>query len=262
MIILSSPGSVAFTVGSFSIYYYGICVAFAALTGFLVSYYVIKNFYKELHSDILFDVVTVALLSGIIFARAYYCALNFNYYANHLIEIFNIRQGGLAIQGGILGGFIFTALYCKLNKYPVLKLADICSYGLIVGQIIGRWGNFFNSEAYGLPSKHFIAVFIPENLRVTGYEFYKYFHPTFLYESLLNVLVLLILFFVVRKSAKNIDGLVFAYYLFLYSLVRYFVEALRIDCIVNVGALHAPQITSLLTIFLATLFIFYKRYKA
>ncbi|MBR2526461.1 prolipoprotein diacylglyceryl transferase [bacterium] len=261
MIILSSPGAVAFNIGAFPVYYYGICIAIAALIGFWVSYGVIKNYYKDLRSDILFDVVTVAILSGIIFARLYYCALNFDYYQNHFFEIFNIRQGGLAIQGGIFGGFIVTSLYCYFKKYPILKLADICSYGLITAQAIGRWGNFFNSEAYGFPSKHFIAVFIPENLRISGYEFYKYFHPTFLYESLLNILVLLILFFVVRKAVKNIDGLVFAYYLFLYSLVRFFVEALRIDCIVNVGALHAPQLVSLVTIFFAILFISYKRIK-
>lgn len=259
MIILSSPGAVAFTIGNFPVYYYGICVAVASVVGFFLSYQIIKSYYKYLNADILFDVATVIIISGILFARLYYCVLNFDYYSNHLSEVFYIRQGGLAIQGGIFGGFLTTALYCKMNKYPILKLADIIAYGLIVAQSIGRWGNFFNSEAYGLPSKHFIAVFIPEELRVRGYEFYKYFHPTFLYESVLNILVFLILFFVIRKTKGNKDGLVFAYYLFLYSIVRFFVEALRLDSIVNVGVLHAAQIVCLISIFISLSFIIYKK---
>ena len=260
MFVISSPGSVAFTVSSFPVYYYGICIALGALVGFYVSYYVIKKDYKELQSDILFDVASVAIFSGILFARLYYCLLNAEYYSNHFIEIFNIRQGGLAIQGGIIGGFIVTSLYCKFKKYPVLKLADITSYGLIIAQVIGRWGNFFNSEAYGLPSKHFICVFIPEQFRIQGYQFYKYFHPTFLYESVLNFLVFLILFFIIRKLKNRMDGIVFAYYLFLYSIVRFFVEALRLDSIVNVGALHAPQIMSIFIMILSASFIFYKNF--
>lgn len=261
MIILSSPGEIAFKIGSFQIYNYGICVALAALIGFCVSYFVIKHDYKDIEPDILFDVAAVGIMSGIICARIYYCILNFGYYSLHLNEIFNLRQGGMAVQGGILGGFILTSLYCYFKKYSILKLADIISYGLIMAQAVGRWGNFFNSEAYGLPAKHFIAVFIPENLRVGGYEFYKYFHPTFLYESILNLLVFLILFFIIRHMKTKFDGFVFALYLILYSLVRFFVEGLRLDSIVNVGALHIPQIMSLIIIGGALIFIVYKLIK-
>jgi len=259
MFIISSPGAVAFSIGYFKIYYYGFCVALAALVGFCVSYFIIKKDYNDIQSDILFDVASIAILSGIICARVYYCILNFEYYSAHLVEILNIRQGGLAIQGGIIGGFVFTAWYSYLKKYPILKLADVISYGLIIAQVIGRWGNFFNSEAYGLPAKHLIGVFIPENLRIRGYEFYNYFHPTFLYESILNLFVFLILFFIVRKLKGNRDGLIFAYYIFLYSIVRFFIEGLRLDNIVNVGALHAPQFVALIMMFCSAVFIFYKR---
>ena len=197
-------------------------------------------------------------MSGIICARLYYCLLNFEYYSHHFLEVINIRQGGLAIHGGLFGGFIITSIYCKLKNFPILKLADIFAFGILIAQIIGRWGNFFNSEAYGLPAKHGIAVLIPESNRIAGYEFYKYFHATFLYESILNLFVFLILYFIIRKIKRNINGLIFAYYLFLYSLVRFFVEGLRLDSIVNVGALHAPQMVCILTMLGSAIFIFYK----
>lgn len=261
MIILTSPGSVAFKIGSFPIYYYGICIAIATLIGFSVSYYIAKKDYIDFDTDILFDISSIVILGGIICARLYYCLLNFEYYSIHPFEILVVRQGGLAIHGGIIGGFLFGSIYCKIKKYSILKSADILIYGLPIAQAIGRWGNFFNSEAYGLPSKKFIAVFIPENARVAGYEFYKYFHPTFLYESILNILIFFILYFIVRKVTKPFDGLIFASYLIMYSVIRYFIEGLRLDSIVNVGALHIPQLVCIVTIIASTVFIIYKRKK-
>lgn len=258
MLILNSPGPIAFSIFNFSIYNYGICIALAVIVGFIFSYLIAKKYYKCINPDILYDIASVIIISGIICARLYYCILNYHYYSDNLIEIFNFRQGGLAIHGGIVGGFIFGSLYCYIKKYPILKVADIVSYGLIIAQAIGRWGNFFNSEAYGLPAKHFIAVFIPENLKIVGYETYKYFHPTFLYESILNVLAFLILFFVIRKLNIKFDGLIFASYLILYSTIRFFIEGLRLDCVANVGYLHVPQLVSLILILLSTTFIIYK----
>ena len=259
MLIITSPGQIAFNISSFPIYNYGICIAAATLIGFSVSYFIAKKNYKEYDTDILYDIVFIAIIGGLIFARLYYCILNFEYYSNHIFEIINFRQGGLAIHGGLIGGLMSGAAYCKFKKYPILKSADIFAYGLPIAQAIGRWGNFFNSEAYGLPSKHFIAVFIPENARIAGYEFYKYFHPTFLYESILNILIFFVLYFIVRKVTKPFDGLIFASYLILYSVIRYFIEGLRLDSIVNVGALHIPQLVCIITIVIASTFIIYKR---
>lgn len=251
MIILTSPSDVAFSVNGFSVYYYGICIGLAVLLGFLLSYFVAKKYYKEIDAEILYDLVAIIVFGGIVFARLYYCALNFDYYVSHVSEIFNIRQGGLAIHGGLIGGFLSGVIYAYFKKYPILKLADIVAYGLILAQAVGRWGNFFNSEAYGLPAKNFIAVFIPEANRVAGYEFYKYFHPTFLYESVLNILCLFVLFFIIRNIKGRFDGLIFASYLIFYSIIRFFIEALRLDCIVNVGSFHFPQIASIVTIVIA-----------
>lgn len=261
MIILTSPGEIAFTVGNFPIYYYGLCLGIAAICGFSLSYFIAKREYPGFDTDILFDTASVAIFNGIIFARLYYCLLNFNYYVSNPIEIFNLRAGGLSIHGAIIGSLIITSIYCRIKKYPTLKIADIMTYGLILAQAIGRWGNFFNCEAYGLPSHHIIAQYIPEVARITGYEFYKYFHPTFLYESILDFLVLLILYFIVKNDKNKFDGFVFAFYLILYSVVRFFVEALRLDSIVNVGALHVPQLVSIFIMIASVIFILIMRNK-
>lgn len=264
MFVLASPSEIAFKLNGFPIYYYGICIAVAVLCGFYLSYFIAKREYKDINTDILYDVIIIALIGGIIFARFYYCSVNFEYYSKHLSEILNLRQGGLSIHGGIIGGVLFGGAYAYIKKYPVLKLADIFAYGLIFAQSIGRWGNFFNSEAYGLPSHSFIGVFIPEMNRVAGYESYKYFQPTFLYESVLNILALLVLYFVIRNLKNRYDGLIFASYLILYSIIRFFLEGLRLDCFVNVGAFHLPQAVSILTIFFAILlavFLYFKSTK-
>ncbi len=236
-------------------------MSLALLGGFYLSYFITKKDYKEIDTDILFDVITVAIIGGFLFARLYYCGVNFEYYSHHLNEIFNFRQGGLAIHGGLIGGVLFGVVYAYFKKYPVLKLMDIFAYGLLFAQAIGRWGNFFNNEAYGLPARKFIGVFIPEASRIAGYEFYKYFHPTFLYESILNILALCVLYFIIRNLQNRIDGLIFAGYLILYSTIRFMVEGLRLDCIVNVGAFHLPQIASIVTIILAILFVIVLQFK-
>lgn len=256
MIILTSPGEIAFRVFGFPIYYYGLCMGLAMVCGFLLSYFIERKIEKKFYADILFDITSVSVISGIIFARLYYCFLNFSYYSANISEIFNLRAGGLSIHGAIIGGIIVTSAYCYFKKYPILQVADVYAYGLILAQAIGRWGNFFNSEAYGLPSYHFIAQFIPEAARISGYEFYKYFHPAFLYESILDLFILLILFFVIRGYKNRFDGFIFASYLILYSIVRFFIEGLRLDSIVNVGALHVPQLVSLVIILMSLIFIF------
>ena len=261
-LVLVSPTDVAFNLFGLPIYCYGITMAIAALSGFYVSYLIAKKYYKDvIDADVLFNLASVVIIVGIVFARLYYCLVNHAYYAENLNEILNIRQGGLSIHGGIFGGFISGVIYCKYSRLPILKMADIVAYGLILAQAIGRWGNFFNSEAYGLPTNGFNKVFIPEANRIAGYEGFKYFHPTFLYESILNLLIFLILFFVVRKFRAKFDGLIFAYYLILYSIVRFYIEGLRLDNIVSIAHLHIAQVVSLIIIVFASVFIVYKSFK-
>lgn len=261
-IVLVSPTEIAFNLFGLPIYCYGICMAIAALVGFYVSYFIAKKYYKDvIDADVLFNLVSVVIIAGIICARLYYCIINHAYYTEHFTDILNIRQGGLSIHGGILGGFLAGVIYCKHFKLPIFKMADIIAYGLVLAQAIGRWGNFFNSEAYGLPTNGFIKVFIPEASRVAGYETFQYFHPTFLYESILNILIFLILFFVIRKLKFKFDGLIFAYYLILYSIVRFYIEGLRLDNIVSIAHLHIAQVVSLIIIVCASLFIVIKSMK-
>ncbi len=255
MIVLSSPGEIAFKVFNLPIYYYGIIVSVAAIVGFYCSLFIAKKYYKELNSEILYDIVPLVIVGGFLCARLYYCLLNIEYYSNNLLEIFDFRQGGLSIHGGIVGGLVFGCLFAYTKKYPMLKLADIIAYGLVLAQAVGRWGNFFNNEAYGLPTDSFIAVFVPLQSRVSGYESFNYFHPTFLYESFCNLIIFLILLFVIRRLCKNLDGFIFASYLILYSLARFFIEGIRIDCIKDIGVLHVPQIASIIMFILGVMFI-------
>ena len=232
-------------------------MALAVLCGFSFAYLVAKKYYKDIDADILYDVVLVGLFAGFLSARLYYCLLNFDFYSSNVAEILNFREGGISIQGGIFGGFLGGAIYAKIKNFPILKLADIISYGMLLAQAIGRWGNFFNSEAYGHPTSTF-GVFIPLAARVQGYEAYSCFQPTFLYESVLNLIALAILFFVVRKLKYCFDGLIFASYIILYSIVRLIIESMRLDSALNVGSTHIATIASVVMIVIAVGFITYK----
>lgn len=259
--MFASPGDIAFSIGSVSIYYYGIIMAIALTAGVLVAAFVTKNFYHELKPDVIFNIAPVVIISALFGARIYYCLLNLSYYSQNLLEIFNVRQGGLSIHGAILGGLVGGIIYAKKNKLPVLKLCDIFSYGLILGQAIGRWGNFFNSEAFGRPTESFLKLYIPIYKRPLEYMQYNYFHPTFLYESIIDVLIFLILFFVVRKLTKNKDGIVFFTYLILYSIARILIEQIRIDSVLNIFGVPIAQIVSFIIILIGIAAIFVIRLK-
>lgn len=248
--MFSSPGEVAFSIGNFEIYYYGIILSLAALSGVYISYFIARKFY-DVDAEKVFSVATVVIIAGILFARVYYCLLNFNYYSAHPFEILDIRGGGLSIQGGIFGAFICGMIYAKINNLNLFRFADIISYGLVWAQSLGRWGNFFNSEAFGTPTQSFLGVFIPLSKRPVEFITSSYFHPTFLYESIANLIIFCILFFIVRKKVKHIDGLVFMSYLILYSTARFFIEGIRTDSALNVGVYPIAQIICIITILIA-----------
>jgi prolipoprotein diacylglyceryl transferase len=257
----ASPTDVAFYLFNIPVYFYGICLAIGILFGFYFSYSIMQKYYKNLDKETLYDVFLVCLIFGFLSARLYYCLLSSEYYVNNLSDILNFRQGGLSIQGGIIGGFLSGIIYAKIKKLSVLVYADIISYGLVIAQSIGRWGNFFNSEAYGLPAKY-IGVFIPTANRIKGFENIEYFQPTFLYESILDFCIFLILFFVIRKINNRFDGLIFASYIILYSSIRFFMEFLRLDSVYNIFGIHIAQIVCIIMIICAASFIIYSyKYK-
>lgn len=253
--MFTSPGDIAFSIGPVQIYYYGITMAIALLIGVLTARYITGKFYPELNTEVIYDIAPHIIIGAILGARIYYCLLSFDYYSKHLIEIPELWHGGISIHGAIIGGLIFGILYAKRHKLPVLKLCDIFSYGLVLGQAIGRWGNFFNSEAFGRPTENFLKLYIPIYKRPLEYMQYNYFHPTFLYECILDICIFLILFFVIRKITKNTDGIVFFSYLIMYSIVRILIEQIRIDSVLNIFGIPIAQIVSALIIIISVIAI-------
>ena len=241
--MLSSPGDVAFNLFGFPVYYYGIIMAFAVFTGFCVSYFLYKKYYGN--PSVIFDISPYLIIFGIIGARLYYCLVNYSYYIHKPIEIFFVRQGGLSLHGLIIAGFLAILYFSKRYKIPFLKLTDVFLCGTILAQSIGRWGNFFNSEAFGLPCNLPWKLYIPISQRPPEYINYEYFHPTFLYESILDIIIFTVLISLFKRFSKS-SGKITALYLIFYSIARIFVESLRIDSVLNIFGIPVAQVISLI----------------
>lgn len=250
-----SPGEIAFSVGPLTIYYYGIIMALSICLGIFTAHFVCKKYYPGINAEVIYDISPHIIIGAIIGARLYYCALSSDYYLLHPLEIFQIWQGGISIHGAVLGGLVTGVLYSKKHKLPVLKICDIFSYGLVLGQALGRWGNFFNSEAFGLPYEGFLKLYIPIYKRPLEYMQFNYFHPTFLYESICDIIIFLILYFIIRKRTQGKDGMVFFAYLILYSNVRIVLEHLRVDSVLNVYGVPVAQLVSIIFILLSVVAI-------
>lgn len=254
--MLSPKSSVLVNIGDFSIHYYGVIMFAAIISALLVIRHIAKKYYKDVDAEVILDILPVIILSAILGARLYYVLMDFEYFSIHLNEIFAVWHGGMSIHGGILGGIIAGAILAKIKKINFLKYADVFSYGIIIGQAIGRFGNWFNCEAFGKPcSIPIIKLFIPKEHRPLGFETVEYFHPTFLYESLWNILVFIILFFVIRKIPQIKDGTIFFSYLILYSVGRFFIEWCRIDSVRNILGIPVAQVVSLLIIIFSAIFL-------
>lgn len=256
--MISPKSSVLINIGDFSIHYYGVIMFAAIISALLIIRFIAKKYYKDIDTEIILDILPVIILSAILGARIYYVLMDLPYFSSHLNEIFAIWHGGMSIHGGILGGIISGAILAKIKKINFLKYADVFSYGIIIGQAIGRFGNWFNCEAFGKPC--FIPVlklFIPKEHRPFGYENFEYFHPTFLYESLWNIFVFIILFTVIRKIPNIKEGTIFFSYLILYSIGRFFIEWCRIDSVRNILGLPVAQVVSVLIILVCSIILFF-----
>ena len=187
------------TIFGVKIYFYGVILAIAISIGTLVA-----NFFGEryfgLKKDTIVDLAPYLVIFGIIGARLYYCCLNHDFYLRFPTEILAIRHGGISIHGAILGGFIGLIIFAKRHKISMPKLCDVTAIGLILAQAIGRWGNFFNSEAFGKPTDLPWKLYIAPQYRPIPYTEIEYFHPTFLYESILDLMLFFILFLLVKKQ--------------------------------------------------------------
>ena len=259
---------VAFSIFGFDIRYYGIMLFLGMIAGIFTTCFVAKKYYKQINPDLLLDFFPYMIIFSIVFARLYYVLLSLDYYLKYKGEIFAIWHGGIAIHGAILGGLISGIVFFKfLNNKPVLPYADVVSYGLVIGQAIGRWGNFFNSEAFGKPCDLPWKLYIELAKRPLEYVSVEYFHPAFLYESLWDIFVFLLLFFVVRKIAaqftQNAPGMVFFSYLALYSIGRIFIENIRTDSVLNVFGVPVAVLVSILILFASVILLIWTvlRYK-
>ena len=250
--MFQSPGDIAFRIFNFPVYYYGIILAFAILTGVYTAYLLYKNFYDEVNAKKIIDFSPFIIIIGIIGARLYYCCVNFSYYINHPFEMFNIRQGGLSIHGMIIVGILSLFVFSKIYKMSFMKLMDVFLCGTALGQCIGRWGNFFNSEAFGTPTNLPWKLYIPVSDRPIQYIGYEYFHPAFLYESILDLVIFVILLLLFKKISKR-PGVLACIYLILYSMARILVEHLRIDSVLNISGIPVAQIMSFALILFASL---------
>lgn len=245
----TSPGSIFIHLGPLQIRWYGLLMASAVLIGTTLSQSLAKR--RGINPEVISELIIWLVIAAIPCARLYYVLFEWQNYAQHPEQILQIWHGGIAIHGAILGGLVAALIFARFKQVPFWQLADIVAPSLILGQAIGRWGNFFNSEAFGRPTDLPWKLYIPPALRPLGYESEDYFHPTFLYESLWNLAVfglLLILFFRALQSKPTLKlGTIFLAYLVGYSLGRFWIEGLRTDSLM-LGALRIAQVVSLVGI--------------
>lgn len=252
--------------------YYGITIAIAMIVGISIALHEAKR--TGQNQDTYLDLLMLTMLTSVVGARIYYVIFSWSNYKDNLGEILNIRNGGLAIYGGIIAGVITVFVYSKITKMKFLQIADTVCMGLAAGQIIGRWGNFFNREAFGEYTNNLLAMQLPVSavrkneitsamwnhvVTIGGVEYIQV-HPTFLYEGLWNFMVLLFLFWF--RKRKKFEGELFFCYLAGYGVGRFWIESLRTDQLLLPG-IHVPvsQMLSAVLVIVSLSVIICKRRK-
>ncbi|WP_251349049.1 prolipoprotein diacylglyceryl transferase [Staphylococcus aureus] len=257
-IVFNYIDPVAFNLGPLSVRWYGIIIAVGILLGYFVAQRALVK--AGLHKDTLVDIIFYSALFGFIAARIYFVIFQWPYYAENPSEIIKIWHGGIAIHGGLIGGFIAGVIVCKVKNLNPFQIGDIVAPSIILAQGIGRWGNFMNHEAHGgTVSRAFLEQlhlpnFIIENMYING----QYYHPTFLYESIWDVAGFIILVNI-RKHLKL--GETFFLYLTWYSIGRFFIEGLRTDSLMLTSNIRVAQLVSILLILISISLIVYRRIK-
>ncbi len=247
---MSSPGAIAFQLGPLVVRWYGILMATSIVVGLWLCYREARR--EGLPADDLISAGQWAILAGLVGARLYEVIFNWDYYGRYPGKIIAVWEGGLAIHGGLIAGPLVGAWLAYRWRLPVLRGLDVAAPSIAIGQAIGRWGNFFNEEAFGRPTDLPWKLYISPPHRPPGFGHYEYFHPTFLYESLwdLGVFVLLIAWLRPRWRARS--GALFFWYIGLYSLGRLVIESIRLDSF-WLGNLRVPQVVSGIGILIAIL---------
>ncbi len=252
--------NVAFKVFGLSVYWYGIIIAFAFLAAVVLALRSCKSF--DIDQDTILDGVLIAVPAAIIVARLYYVAFSWNEYKDDLLKIFDTRSGGLAIYGGVIGAALAVFIYAKVKKIPFLKLMDFAAPYIILGQAIGRWGNFINQEAFGSQTQlpwRMNGTYADQYIMSNGLDPAVWgVHPTFLYESLWNIAVFAVLLAFRRK--KKLNGEVVSLYLILYGIGRFIIEGLRTDSLM-LGSIRFSQLLSIVLVLVLIPVFIYRRVK-
>ena len=227
--MLPTPNPVAFTVFGLEIMWYGIMIAAAMVLAVIITYR--RAPIHDISSEKTLDFVLICIPMGVIGARLYYVIFDWSYYAGDFYKMINIRNGGLAIHGGLILGFLTAVILCSLWNVRPVNLLDLVAPSIAIAQSIGRWGNYFNSEAHGGPTN------LPWAISVDG----QMVHPTFLYESIWCFLLFFVL--VIVDNNRKFEGQTFLLYGILYSVERFFVEWLRTDSLM-IGPFKQAQVLS------------------
>jgi len=262
-LVFSNVGT-GITVFGIEIKFYGMIIAIGFLAGLMIAQHEAKRTGQD--PELYLDYLLAMVIPSIVGARAYYVIFSWDYYREHLNEILMIRNGGLAIYGGVLAAIFVLFLFCRIRKYSSLLMADTAVMGLLAGQILGRWGNFFNREAFGGYTDGLFAMQIPvqyfssegrisgladaglmDHLVSVGNQFYIQVHPTFLYEGLWNLGVLLFLLWF--RKRKKWDGQMMSIYFIGYGIGRFWIEGLRTDSLYFMGTgIRASQALALILV--------------
>ena len=243
---------VAFSVPGKDVYLYGLILCMAFIIGLIICLRLIRNI--NIKEDDFLDLVIVIVPAGIIGARLYYVLFKIDYYIKNPLDIIKTWNGGLAIYGGIIGAALALIFFCRIKNIEILEVLDVIVIGLIIGQAIGRWGNFFNVEAYGYETN------VPWRMDIYSNTLNKYIgvHPTFLYESIGNFII----FFILYKSFKSrkFHGFIASLYLILYGILRFFIEGLRADSLYFLN-IKISQAVSLIFVIIGFLYIYLDKYR-
>lgn len=254
------PTSIIFKIGPLSLRWYGLFMSLAIVAALFVSFYIGKK-YLKINKELIFDLAFWLILNGLLGARIYDVFLQLPYYLNHPLQIVQVWKGGLAIHGAIIAGLITIFFFARKHKIEFFKLSALIVPGLALGQAIGRFGNYFNQELFGLPTTLPWGIPISTTFRPLAYLNENYFHPTFLYESLGSLLIFLILILSYRYFAKNkkINSYfctwITVLYMILYSVLRFSLEFIRIDFSPEFLNLRWPQIISIIIVIVSILII-------
>jgi len=256
------PNPILLSFGFIQIHWYGLILVVAMLSAMFIANRLGTK--QGLKKDSIFDLSFYLILGGLAGARIYDIFLELPYYLSHPAQMLKIWEGGLAIHGAIIIGFLILVLFARKNKLNFWQIGMIIAPALALGQAIGRWGNYFNQELFGLPTSLRWGIPININNRPAEFILDKYFQPTFLYESLGCLIIffflLVIIKFIEKKIKKNNKLIILplTFYVISYSILRFFLEFIKIDTTPILGGLRWPQITSLALILIFLILIFYK----